>query len=51
MQHSVEKEEDQDDRNIYFSAANKNEAANYIILCSREKTATWSVAIMQTLPR
>ena len=51
MQNSVEKEEDQGDRNIYILAANKIEATNYIILCSRKKTATWSVAIMQTLPR
>ena len=51
MQHSVKKKEDESDRNIYFLAANKIEATNYIILCSRKKTATWSVAIMQTLPR
>ena len=30
MQHSVEKEEDQGDRNIYFLAANKIEATNYL---------------------
>ena len=51
MQHSVEKEEDQGDRNIYFLASNKIEATNYIILCSRKKTATWSVVVTQTLPR